>query len=51
MTAVFEISLTFFILALAGIVVNTRDVAGFSMAWVRWFSTACIVCGIASLLL
>ncbi|MCH7662189.1 MAG: DUF1328 domain-containing protein [Euryarchaeota archaeon] len=51
MTAVFEVSLTFFILALAGIVANTRDVAGFSMTRTRWFTSLCIVFGIVSLLL
>lgn len=51
MTAVFEVSLTFFVLALAGILANTRDVAGFSMNRTRWFTTVCIVFGIVSLLL
>lgn len=48
--AVFELSLTFFVLALAGIVANTRDITGFSMTRTRLFSTICIVLGIASLL-
>ena len=51
MTAVFEISLTFFILALAGVVANTRGVTGVSMVRARWFTSVCIVFGIVTLLL
>lgn len=51
MTAVFEISLLFFVLALAGILMDTRSVTGVSTDRTRWFSSVCIVLGIASLLL
>lgn len=47
---VFELSLTFFVLALVSMVANTWAVTGFSMTLTRWFSTACIVLGIVSLL-
>lgn len=47
--AVFELSLSFFVLALLSIVAETRNVRGVSMTRTRWFSTLCIVLGIASL--
>lgn len=47
---VFEASLTFFVLALATIAANAWDVRWLSFAGTRWFSTVCIVLGIASLL-
>lgn len=51
MSAVFEVSLTFFVLALASILANTRNITGVSAVRTRWFSSVCIVLGIASLLL
>lgn len=47
---VFGVSLCFFVLALAGMAAGAREVAGFSADRVRWFSAACIVLGILSLL-
>ncbi|MFC6905587.1 hypothetical protein [Halalkalicoccus tibetensis] len=47
---VFEASLTFFVLALVTILANAWDVRWLSLARTRWFSTACIVLGIVSLL-
>lgn len=46
---VFELSLSFFTLALLTMVANARDVWWLSMTRTRWFTTACIVLGITSL--
>ncbi|WP_245998484.1 hypothetical protein [Halalkalicoccus subterraneus] len=51
MMGVFQVSLTFFVLALAGILVDTRNIAGMTGERTRWFSSVCIVLGIASLVL
>lgn len=47
---VFELSLSFFVVALLTMVANARDVWWLSMTRTRWFTAACIVLGIASLL-
>lgn len=47
---VFEASLTFFVLALVTILANAWDVRWLSLVRTQWFSTVCIVLGIASLL-
>lgn len=51
MMEVFQVSLTFFVLALAGILVDTRNITGVAGGRTRWFSSVCIVLGIVSLLL
>ncbi|ADJ13738.1 hypothetical protein [Halalkalicoccus jeotgali] len=48
--AVFELSVTFFALALAGIVATTRTATSVWLSRTRWISAACIVLGILSLL-